>query len=165
MLGRGWTRTEGSLHAPRTAGTGRGARSFLDGMSLSGRSLASAQLGSLPTPRLPVAPRHSASTHSARPSTPTNISASSSMASKVPNLLVIGGNGFVGSTVCRKAVQRGWNVTSISQSGRPWSSPSGHTPAWVDKVSAWARSLRWAASGGVAFSGVGLKAPLVGFAG
>lgn len=58
------------------------------------------------------------------------------MAARVPNLLVIGGNGFVGSTVCRKAVQRGWNVTSISQSGRPWSSPSGHTPAWVDKVRA-----------------------------
>ena len=63
------------------------------------------------------------------------------MAAKVPNLLVIGGNGFVGSTVCRKAVQRGWNVTSLSQSGMPWSSPSGHTPPWVGKVSA--RAGRW----------------------
>ncbi|XP_052205085.1 uncharacterized protein At1g32220, chloroplastic-like [Diospyros lotus] len=34
-------------------------------------------------------------------------------------LLVLGGSGFVGSHVCREAVMRGLNVSSLSRSGRP----------------------------------------------
>ncbi|RDX56740.1 NAD(P)-binding protein [Lentinus brumalis] len=49
-------------------------------------------------------------------------------------LLVVGGNGFVGSAVCRTALARGMQVVSISPSGRPWQTPKGHTPGWVSKV-------------------------------
>ncbi|KAF9520654.1 hypothetical protein BS47DRAFT_1335843 [Hydnum rufescens UP504] len=48
-------------------------------------------------------------------------------------LFVVGGNGFLGSSVCRQAVSKGWEVTSISTSGRPFKTPRGHTPAWVSK--------------------------------
>lgn len=34
-------------------------------------------------------------------------------------LLVLGGNGFVGSHVCKEALQRGLSVMSLSRSGRP----------------------------------------------
>ncbi|PJF17038.1 hypothetical protein PSACC_03151 [Paramicrosporidium saccamoebae] len=34
-------------------------------------------------------------------------------------LLVLGGTGFVGRAVCREAVRRGWNVTSLSRRGVP----------------------------------------------
>ncbi|KAG8831666.1 hypothetical protein FRC18_006214 [Serendipita sp. 400] len=50
------------------------------------------------------------------------------------NILVIGGNGFVGSAVCRSAVRRGWKVQSISKSGKPFTTPNGHLPAWTEKV-------------------------------
>lgn len=33
------------------------------------------------------------------------------------NLLVLGGSGFVGSSICKEAVQNGWKVTSVSRSG------------------------------------------------
>lgn len=49
-------------------------------------------------------------------------------------LCIFGGNGFVGSAIARKAVARGWAVTSLSRSGRPFETPAGHTPAWVHKV-------------------------------
>ncbi|OSC97136.1 NAD-P-binding protein [Trametes coccinea BRFM310] len=52
----------------------------------------------------------------------------------VQKILVIGGNGFVGSTVCRTALARGMQVASVSPSGRPWQTPKGHTPGWVHKV-------------------------------
>jgi len=42
---------------------------------------------------------------------------SSSKASEDKRLLVLGGNGFVGREVCRLAVQRGWEVTSLSRRG------------------------------------------------
>ncbi|KIM28867.1 hypothetical protein M408DRAFT_329291 [Serendipita vermifera MAFF 305830] len=50
------------------------------------------------------------------------------------NISVIGGNGFVGSAVCRAAVRRGWKVQSISKSGKPFTTPNGHLPAWTSKV-------------------------------
>ncbi|KAH9951469.1 mitochondrial protein [Amylocystis lapponica] len=50
------------------------------------------------------------------------------------SILVVGGNGFVGSAVCRAALARGMQVTSISQSGRPYTTPKGHSPAWTSKV-------------------------------
>ncbi|KAL1944466.1 hypothetical protein VTO73DRAFT_2896 [Trametes versicolor] len=52
----------------------------------------------------------------------------------VQRILVIGGNGFVGSAVCRTALARGMQVASVSGSGRPWQTPKGHTPGWVHKV-------------------------------
>ncbi|WFD25675.1 hypothetical protein MNAN1_000639 [Malassezia nana] len=53
------------------------------------------------------------------------------MASRARSLLVVGGNGFVGSAVCKQALSRGWNVSSISGSGRPFRTPKGHAPAWT----------------------------------
>lgn len=52
----------------------------------------------------------------------------------VQRLLVVGGNGFVGSAVCKAALARGWQVSSISSSGQPYRTPKGHSPAWVSKV-------------------------------
>ncbi|PCH38007.1 NAD(P)-binding protein [Wolfiporia cocos MD-104 SS10] len=49
-------------------------------------------------------------------------------------VLVVGGNGFVGSAVCKAAIARGMQVTSISQSGAPFRTPKGHSPAWTSKV-------------------------------
>ncbi|KAF8212176.1 hypothetical protein K438DRAFT_1439771, partial [Mycena galopus ATCC 62051] len=49
-------------------------------------------------------------------------------------LVVVGGNGFIGSAICRAALARGLQVTSVSSSGRPYQTPKGHTPAWAAKV-------------------------------
>ncbi|KAJ5054493.1 uncharacterized protein L3040_000767 [Drepanopeziza brunnea f. sp. 'multigermtubi'] len=57
-------------------------------------------------------------------------------------LVVCGGNGFLGSRICKSAVARGWDVTSISRSGEPtWSSvtSSPNPPAWSHKVT-WERA-------------------------
>lgn len=49
-------------------------------------------------------------------------------------LAVFGGNGFVGSAICRSAVARGWKVVSLSRTGEPYATAQGHSPAWVTKV-------------------------------
>ena len=49
-------------------------------------------------------------------------------------LVVVGGNGFVGSAICRAAVGRGLDVTSLSRSGL--------RPAWTTSH-AWAQSVNW----------------------
>ncbi|EIN07307.1 mitochondrial protein [Punctularia strigosozonata HHB-11173 SS5] len=49
-------------------------------------------------------------------------------------VLVVGGNGFIGSAVCKAALARGMQVTSISSSGKPYTTPKGHSPAWTSKV-------------------------------
>jgi len=49
-------------------------------------------------------------------------------------ILVVGGNGFIGSAVCKAALARGMQVTSISSSGKPYTSAKGHSPAWASKV-------------------------------
>ncbi|GHJ85309.1 hypothetical protein NliqN6_1711 [Naganishia liquefaciens] len=59
-----------------------------------------------------------------------------SIMSAVHRLLVVGGNGYLGSAVCRAAVGRGWDVTSISSSGKPALTPGGHARAWT-------KSVRW----------------------
>ncbi|KAL1869081.1 hypothetical protein VTK73DRAFT_3389 [Phialemonium thermophilum] len=62
--------------------------------------------------------------------------------SAVKRLVVCGGNGFVGSRICRSAVARGWDVISISRSGEPhWDSvtSSSIAPSWAKKVS-WQRA-------------------------
>ncbi|KAF2807342.1 NAD(P)-binding protein [Mytilinidion resinicola] len=53
-------------------------------------------------------------------------------------LVVCGGNGFLGSRICKAATARGWQVTSISRSGEPtWSSvtSSPNPPPWAQAVS------------------------------
>ncbi|KAL5489874.1 hypothetical protein ACEPAI_4706 [Sanghuangporus weigelae] len=50
------------------------------------------------------------------------------------NILVVGGNGFIGSAVCKAALTRGMRVTSLSSSGRPFRTPKGHAPAWTERV-------------------------------
>ena len=44
-------------------------------------------------------------------------------------LLVLGGSGFVGSHVCKEALERGFVVSSLNRSGKPSISES-----WADKV-------------------------------
>ncbi|KAA1471113.1 mitochondrial protein [Dentipellis sp. KUC8613] len=56
------------------------------------------------------------------------------MNAAVQKILVVGGNGFIGSAICKGALARGFQVTSISSSGRPFRTPKGHTPAWTSKV-------------------------------
>ncbi|KAF2868117.1 hypothetical protein BDV95DRAFT_580280 [Massariosphaeria phaeospora] len=53
-------------------------------------------------------------------------------------LVVCGGNGFLGSRICKAAAHRGWAVTSISRSGDPnWASvtASPTPPPWAAAVS------------------------------
>ncbi|KAL1747528.1 hypothetical protein HDZ31DRAFT_72173 [Schizophyllum fasciatum] len=57
-----------------------------------------------------------------------------SSANAAKRILVVGGNGFLGSAVCRMAMAKGMQVTSVSSSGLPWRTPKGHTPAWVKNV-------------------------------
>ncbi|PHH54375.1 MIOREX complex component 2 [Ceratocystis fimbriata CBS 114723] len=57
-------------------------------------------------------------------------------------IVVCGGNGFVGSRICKFAVARGWDVMSISRSGQPrWDavSASSTAPSWARQVS-WERA-------------------------
>ncbi|XP_078179095.1 NAD(P)-binding Rossmann-fold superfamily protein [Carex rostrata] len=49
---------------------------------------------------------------------------------KTEKIVVLGGNGFVGSAICKAAVSRGIEVVSLSRSGRP-----SYTGSWVDQVS------------------------------
>ncbi|KAI1819115.1 NAD(P)-binding protein [Xylaria intraflava] len=61
--------------------------------------------------------------------------------SATKRLVVCGGNGFLGSRICKNAVQRGWDVTSISRSGAPtWDAvtSSSTPPSWSHKVT-WER--------------------------
>ncbi|KAI4103426.1 MAG: hypothetical protein LQ345_007329 [Seirophora villosa] len=53
-------------------------------------------------------------------------------------IVVCGGNGFLGSRICKVAVGRGWDVTSFSRSGEPtWSSVTSSPvpPPWSTSVS------------------------------
>ncbi|KAI1393489.1 NAD(P)-binding protein [Hypoxylon trugodes] len=62
--------------------------------------------------------------------------------SSAKRLVVCGGNGFIGSRVCKYAVARGWDVTSVSRSGEPkWNAvtSSSTPPQWARKVS-WERA-------------------------
>ncbi|KAH0294997.1 NAD(P)-binding protein, partial [Aureobasidium melanogenum] len=52
-------------------------------------------------------------------------------------IVVAGGNGFLGSRICKAAAARGWQVTSISRSGEPtWSSVTSSpvAPTWSSDV-------------------------------
>ncbi|GKZ36238.1 hypothetical protein AbraIFM66950_007235 [Aspergillus brasiliensis] len=57
-------------------------------------------------------------------------------------VVVAGGNGFLGSRICKSAVARGWDVTSLSRSGEPrWDTVTGSTsrPSWASSVE-WAKA-------------------------
>ncbi|KAF8651486.1 hypothetical protein AX16_004784 [Volvariella volvacea WC 439] len=56
------------------------------------------------------------------------------MSTAAQRILVIGGNGFIGSAICKAALARGMQVTSVSSSGRPYQTAKGHAPAWTSKV-------------------------------
>lgn len=60
--------------------------------------------------------------------------ASSMASSSSHKLLVVGGNGYLGSAICKAGVARGWDVTSISSSGKPWRTPAGHSRKWTESV-------------------------------
>ncbi|KAF2680455.1 NAD(P)-binding protein [Lentithecium fluviatile CBS 122367] len=56
-------------------------------------------------------------------------------------LVVCGGNGFLGSRICKAAAHRGWAVTSISRSGPPqWPPSSSGAPSTPP---AWSTSIAW----------------------
>ncbi|RAH75282.1 ubiquinone biosynthesis protein COQ11 [Aspergillus aculeatinus CBS 121060] len=57
-------------------------------------------------------------------------------------VVVAGGNGFLGSRICKSAVARGWSVTSLSRSGEPrWETvtDSVNRPSWASSVE-WAKA-------------------------
>ncbi|PYH40751.1 ubiquinone biosynthesis protein COQ11 [Aspergillus saccharolyticus JOP 1030-1] len=57
-------------------------------------------------------------------------------------VVIAGGNGFLGSRICKSAVARGWSVTSLSRSGEPrWDTVTGSAirPSWASSVE-WARA-------------------------
>ncbi|KAI0128663.1 NAD dependent epimerase/dehydratase [Xylariales sp. AK1849] len=63
-------------------------------------------------------------------------------AAATKRLVVCGGNGFLGSRICKYAVARGWDVTSISRSGEPkWNTvtASSTRPTWAHRIS-WERA-------------------------
>jgi len=56
------------------------------------------------------------------------------MNAAVRRILVVGGNGFIGSAVCKAALKQGIQVTSVSSSGLPFRTAKGHSPAWTSNV-------------------------------
>ncbi|KAH8805543.1 hypothetical protein F5884DRAFT_450256 [Xylogone sp. PMI_703] len=59
------------------------------------------------------------------------------MSAATKRLVVCGGNGFLGSRICKYAVARGWDVTSISRSGEPkWETVTNLPirPSWAHAV-------------------------------
>ena len=50
------------------------------------------------------------------------------------NILIFGGNGFLGRRICQAAVEKGYNVTSLSRSGTPPRNTAQWDKAWIAKV-------------------------------
>ncbi|ORZ25035.1 hypothetical protein BCR42DRAFT_399239 [Absidia repens] len=53
-------------------------------------------------------------------------------------LLVVGGSGLVGQSMCKAAVQKGWQTISLSRHGEPESFIKHEKPSWAYKVE-WAK--------------------------
>ncbi|ORX51254.1 NAD(P)-binding protein [Hesseltinella vesiculosa] len=53
-------------------------------------------------------------------------------------LLVVGGSGFLGQSVCRAAVNKGWQTISLSRHGEPVQFSHQGKPHWADEVE-WAQ--------------------------
>ncbi|KAG2227742.1 hypothetical protein INT45_004784 [Circinella minor] len=49
-------------------------------------------------------------------------------------LLVVGGSGFLGLSVCKHAIRQGWETVSLSRRGIPELFKQGHRPEWTEKV-------------------------------
>ncbi|OWB79394.1 hypothetical protein B5S32_g3615 [[Candida] boidinii] len=56
------------------------------------------------------------------------------MSSIAKNIVVFGGNGFLGKRICQEALSRGYLVTSISSSGSPPKQLAPMDYKWVQKV-------------------------------
>ncbi|KAJ1973530.1 hypothetical protein H4R35_004070 [Dimargaris xerosporica] len=57
------------------------------------------------------------------------------MTTSVGRILVVGGSGFLGTSVCRVALQRGLQVVSLSRRGAPIRPhPTAPRPAWQEQV-------------------------------
>ncbi|KAK2466871.1 hypothetical protein APHAL10511_001129 [Amanita phalloides] len=52
----------------------------------------------------------------------------------VYKILVVGGNGFIGSSICKAALAHGMQVASVSSSGKPFQTTKGHRPDWTKHV-------------------------------
>ena len=63
-----------------------------------------------------------------------------------PHLLVFGGNGFVGSRVCERALASGLGVVSVSRSGAPPTRAGGGGPGAPAAPPAWAADVEWLAA-------------------
>ncbi|RFU31093.1 hypothetical protein B7463_g5264, partial [Scytalidium lignicola] len=61
------------------------------------------------------------------------------MSAATKRLVVCGGNGFLGTRICKYAVARGWDVSSVSRSGEPKWSTVTSSPARPK----WAHSVTW----------------------
>lgn len=55
------------------------------------------------------------------------------------SIAVVGGNGFLGRKICEVGVRLGWNVTSLSRSGKPPAPVSFLDNGWISKVK-WAQA-------------------------
>lgn len=55
------------------------------------------------------------------------------------SITVVGGNGFLGRKICEIGTRLGWNVTSLSRSGKPPAPVSFSDNAWISKVN-WAQA-------------------------
>lgn len=52
----------------------------------------------------------------------------------VKNIVVIGGNGFLGKRICQQAIEKGYSVTSISGSGKKPTPYRNEDSNWMQKV-------------------------------
>ncbi|KAI8336736.1 hypothetical protein BC941DRAFT_427955 [Chlamydoabsidia padenii] len=53
-------------------------------------------------------------------------------------LLIVGGSGFLGQSMCKAAAQKGWQTISLSRHGEPETFTKQGKPAWANEVE-WAR--------------------------
>lgn len=52
----------------------------------------------------------------------------------IKKILIIGGTGLLGSSICRSALNKGYQVLSLTRTGKPFITSDGFTPPWVEKV-------------------------------